>query len=115
MGAAPLQSAFARQVTQWPALVSHTEVTPEHIVRFVAEQVPQDPPGWQAGVAPGQSPSPLHARQVWVVGSQVGVAPAHCDAITQVTHAPVDVSQAAVVPVHFVVFVAEQVPHAPLG
>jgi hypothetical protein len=90
-------------------------VAPEHSVRFVAEQVPQAPPGWQAGVVPGQSPSLLHARQVWVVGSQVGVAPAHCDAITQVTQLPEEVSQAAVVPVHFVVFVAEQVPQAPLG
>jgi hypothetical protein len=115
MGAAPLQSALATQTTQWPALVSHTEVAPEHIVVFVAEQVPQDPPGRQAGVAPGQSPSPLHARQAWVVGSQVGVAPAHCDAVTQVTQLPVDVSQTAVVPVHFVVLVTEQVPQAPLG
>jgi hypothetical protein len=115
MGAAPLQSALATQETQWPAPVSHTEVAPEHSVRFVAEQAPHDPPGWQAGVAIGQSPSPLHARHVWVVGSQVGVAPEHCDAITQVTQAPVDVSQAAVVPVHFVVLLAEQVPQAPLG
>lgn len=115
MGAAPLQSAFAMQATQWPAAVSHTAVAPEQIVLFVAEQLPQAPLGWQAGVAPEQSPSPPHARQVWVVGSQVGVAPAHCDAITQATQFPVDVSQVAVVPVHFVVLVAEHVPQAPFG
>ena len=39
-----------------------------------AEHWPQVPPGWQAGVAPPHSLSPLHARQVCDAGSQTGVA-----------------------------------------
>jgi hypothetical protein len=53
-------------------------VPPEHCDVFVAEHWPHAPDDWQAGVAPPQSVSPAHARQVCVVVLQIGVVPPHC-------------------------------------
>ncbi|HSS39643.1 MAG TPA: hypothetical protein VLT58_12825, partial [Polyangia bacterium] len=115
IGAAPVQSEFATQPAHWPALTSHTAVAPVHIVLFAAEQVPQAPVGWQAGVAPPQSASPPHGRQACVAPSQAGVVPPHCAATTQPTQVPLDGLHTGVAPVHVTMFVAEQAPHAPPG
>jgi hypothetical protein len=110
-----VQSEFATQPTHWPTLTSHTAVAPLHIFLFTAEHVPHAPVGWHAGVAPPQSASPLHPRQVCVVPSQAGVDPPHCAATMQPTQVPVDGLHTAVAPVHVAALVAEQAPHAPLG
>ena len=64
---------------------------PVHFVVLVAEHWPQEPPGWQAGVAPPHSESPAQARQVWVVVLQTGVAPPHCAFERHGTQKPVGV------------------------
>jgi len=90
-------------------------VAPAQSVAFVAEQVPQPPPGWQAGVAPPHSPSPAQPRQVCVPESQTGVPPPHWADVTQTTHVPVGGLQTGVAAAHCVALLAEQMPHAPLG
>jgi hypothetical protein len=82
---------------------------------FVAEHWPHAPDGWQAGVAPPQSASPAHARQVWVAVLQTGNVPPHSALVVQLTQVPVGTLHAGMLPVHFVLFVAEQTPHAPDG
>jgi hypothetical protein len=61
-------------------------VVPPHALLLVAEHWPQAPPGWQAGVAPPQSPSAAHARQRCVAVLQTGVVPPHWAFATQATH-----------------------------
>jgi hypothetical protein len=56
--------AFETHGTQIAAAASQTGVAPVQRVAFVAEQTPQEPDGWQAGVAPPHSLSPPQARQV---------------------------------------------------
>jgi hypothetical protein len=56
-----------------------------HVVALVAEQLPQVPLGWQAGVAAGQSASAAQARQAWVPTSQVGRTPPQSLAARQPT------------------------------
>jgi len=85
-----------------------------HWLVLASEHCPQAPDGWQAGLAPPHSLSPVHARQVCVVVLQTGVVPPHCAFDTHGTHVAVVVSQAGVAAVQRVVFVAEQTPHAPL-
>jgi len=114
-GDAPLQSAFPTQATHEPVVASQPGVAPEQALLFVAEHAPHEPPGWHAGVAPPQSPSTEHARQVCVVPLQVGVAPEQSALATHVTHVPDAALQIGVEPVHVVLFVAEHAPHAPLG
>ena len=84
----PEQSAFARQVTQVPAVVRQSGVAPVQRSELPAEHWPQVPPGWQAGVAPPHSLSPLHARQLCDAGSQTGVAPEQSPFDRQPTHIP---------------------------
>jgi hypothetical protein len=60
-----------------PPAVSHSGVGPWHAVAFVAEHAPHAPLGWHAVVAPPQSASPVHARQVFVLVSHTGFVPPH--------------------------------------
>jgi hypothetical protein len=69
-------------------------------VEFVAEHWPQAPAGWQAGVAPPHSLSPLQARQTRKAGSQMGVLPPQSALARQPTHVFVDVLQTGVAPEH---------------
>jgi hypothetical protein len=94
---------------------SHAGVAPEHRLALVAEQTPHAPLGWQAGVAPPQSLSPPHARQVCVVRLHTGVAPPHCALETHGTQLPDGAWHTGVAPPHVVALVAEHWPHAPLG
>jgi hypothetical protein len=67
-GVAPPHSAFEMQFTQVPLATLHAGIDPLQRVVFVAEQTPQAPDGWQAGVVPPpQSPSPPQPRQLCVV------------------------------------------------
>ena len=85
-----------------------------HSVVFVVEHWPHAPDGWQAGVVPPHSLSPVQERQVCVVVLHTGVVPPHCALEMHGTQVAVATSQAGVAPLQRVVFVAEQTPHAPL-
>jgi hypothetical protein len=91
IGVEPEQSALARQVTQVPAVVRQSGVPPVQRSELPAEHWPHAPPGWQAGVAPLHSLSPLQARQLCDAGSQTGVAPAQSLLTRQGTQLPVGV------------------------
>jgi hypothetical protein len=80
---------------------------------FVREHSPHAPDGWQAGVGPPHSPSPLQARQALAARSQTGVAPPHWAFDVQGTQTPRARSQAGAAPVQRDAFVAEHWPHAP--
>jgi hypothetical protein len=114
-GFSPAHCASARQLTHVPAPTAHSGVGPAQAVAFVAEQAPQAPSGWQAGVAPPQSPSPAHARHVLVPASHTGFVVPHSAAVVHDAHVPVVASQPATGPAHFVVLVAEHTPQAPLA
>jgi hypothetical protein len=58
---------------------------------FPAEHWPQAPAGWQAGVAPPHSLSPVQARQLCSSGSQTGVDPPQSASAMQGTQVPVGV------------------------
>ena len=74
-GVTPPHSVFELQLTQVPVVTLHAGIETEQRVVLVAEQTPQAPDGWQAGVAPPpQSPSPPQPRQVWKVESHRGAA-----------------------------------------
>jgi hypothetical protein len=117
VGVVPPQFAFDVQPTQTPAAASHTEVPPAHRRAFVAEQAPQLPEGWHAGAEADivQSASPVQARHTRDVRSQTGVVPPQSASPAHATHVAVVASQDGVRPLHFVLFVAEQAPHAPEG
>ena len=87
-GVVPAHCAFEVHGTQRPAATLQAGVAPTQSVAFVAEQTPQAPPGWQAGVVPPQSPSPAQARQLCVAALQIGVAPPHCPFDTHDTQTP---------------------------
>ena len=114
-GFAPEHCAPVAQPTQVPVPTSHAEVAPAQRRVLVAEHVPHAPPGWHAGVAPLQSASPPHARQMCVVLSQTGVPPPQSALPTHATQEPVVASHPGVAPEHALLFVAEQAPHAPLA
>jgi hypothetical protein len=115
-GAEPGQSASLRHGTHVPAATSQTGVAPAHRAALLVEHWPQRPEVWQAGVAPPQSPSPAHARQVWVASSQVGRVPPHWVSSTHDWQVPVSASHAEVAPpTQRALLVAEQTPHAPEG
>jgi hypothetical protein len=80
---------------------------------LVAEHCPQAPDDSQAGVAPPQSASPAHDRQLCVAALHTGAVPPHCALEVHGTQVPVVVKQAGVPPVHWVLFVDEHCPHAP--
>jgi hypothetical protein len=84
-------------------------------VEFDAEQAPHEPEGWQAGEPKPHSPSRVHARHVCVVPSQKGIPPAQSADATHPTHVPVVVWHTDVVPMHWVLFVAEHSAQAPEG
>ena len=86
---------------------------PVHRALFVAEHSPHAPVGWQAGVVPPHSPSPLQARQICAVRSQTGVAPPHCALEVQGTQTPRAVSHEGIAPVQRALLVAEHSAHAP--
>jgi hypothetical protein len=114
-GVVPPHSAFVSQLAQTPRATLQTGIAPEHLVLFVAEQTPQAPPGWQAGVAPPQSASPPQARHVWVDVLQTGVVPPHSALETHGTQLPTVVLQTGVAAVHLVPLLAEHWPQAPPG
>ena len=87
-GVMPPHCAFEIHGTQVPVVVRQAGVLPVHFDVLVAEQTPQAPDGWQAGVAPLQSPSPAQARQVWVPPSQTGVEPEQSAFARQRTQVP---------------------------
>jgi hypothetical protein len=89
IGVVPEQSAFARQATHVPADARQSGVPPVQRSELVAEHWPHVPAGWQAGVAPPHSLSPLQDRQVCVAGSQTGVAPAQSELTRHGTQVPV--------------------------
>jgi len=82
---------------------------------LVAEHWPQVPLGWQAGVAPPHSLSPLQPRQVWKVASQSGVTAGQSPSARQVTQLPLGAWHSGRAPVHCAVLVAEHWPQAPPG
>jgi len=106
-GFAPPHWAFEVQATQTPGPTSQAGVEPLQRVAFVAEHCPQAPDGWQAGVAPPQSPSAAQARQLCEVASHTGVVPPHWASVRQVTQVPEAVRQSGVAPVQRLAFVAE--------
>ena len=113
-GLVPPHSALVMQFTQVPVGTSQAGVVPVQRLVLVAEQMPQAPEAWQAGVAPvPQSPSPEQPRQVWVPPSQIGVVPLQSALARQRTHLPAPVSQSGVAPVHCVLLLAEHWPQAP--
>jgi hypothetical protein len=106
-GVVPPHSAFELQLTQVPLVRLHAGIDPVHLVLLLAEQTPQAPDGWQAGVAPPQSPSPPQARQLWLPWSQIGVAPEQSAFARQATQLPVGLKQSGVPPVQRSEFPAE--------
>jgi len=114
-GVAPPHSAFEMQLTQVPVATLQAGIEPVHRVVLVAEQTPHPPLGWQAGVAPPQSPSPPQPRQVWLVGSQIGVVPEQSAFARQETQVPVAVRQSGVPPAQRSELPAEHWPQAPPG
>jgi hypothetical protein len=87
-GLVPPHSALLMQLTQVPLGTSQAGVVPVHLVVLVAEQIPQAPEAWQAGVAPLQSASPAQPRQVWLLPSQTGVVPEQSAFARQRTQVP---------------------------
>jgi hypothetical protein len=87
-GVAPLHCASLRQATHVPLVVRQKGAAPEHSVAFVAEHWPQVPLGWQAGVVPPHSESPLQPRQVWKVASHRGAAAGQSPSARQLTQVP---------------------------
>jgi hypothetical protein len=114
-GVTPPHSASALQLTQVPVATLQAGIEPLHFVLLVAEQTPQAPDGWQAGVAPLQSPSPPQARQVWLVVSQIGFAPPQSALARQATQLPVGAKHSGVAPVQRRLLPAEHWPQAPPG
>ena len=72
-----------------------------------SEHGPHAPDGWQAGVVPPHSLSPVQERQVCVVVLHTGVVPPHCAFEMHGTQVPVVVKQAGVPPIQAVAFVPE--------
>jgi hypothetical protein len=87
-GVVPPQLAFEVQGTHVAVAVSQAGVAPVHLLAFVAEQMPQLPLAWQAGVAAGHWLSLVQAWQTCVVVLQTGVVPPHWAFETQGTHVP---------------------------
>jgi hypothetical protein len=115
-GVTPPHSVFELQLTQVPVVTLHAGIETEQRVVLVAEQTPQAPDGWQAGVAPPpQSPSPPQPRQVWLVGSQTGVVPEQSALARHATQLPLAVKQSGVPPVHRSELPAEHWPQVPPG
>lgn len=112
-GAVPEHCAAERQPTHEPVTALQAGVEPTQAVTFVDEHAPHEPFGWQAGVAPEQSASVAHPRQVCVVVLHAGVEPEQVVFATQATHVAAVALQAGVAPVHSVAFVAEHTPHEP--
>lgn len=106
-GLVPPHSALLMQLTQVPLGTSQAGVVPVHLLVLVAEQMPQAPDAWHAGVPPLQSPSPVQARQEWLPPSQTGVVPLQSALARQRTHLPAGASQRGVPPVHWMLLVAE--------
>ncbi len=115
-GVVPLHAASAKQPTQVEVVASQIDVVPTQRVAFVAEHWPHAPEGSHAGVeAVVQSVSAAQARHTCVVVLHVGVVPEQSVLPRHATQLPVVVLQTPVVPVHWVLFVAEHAPHEPLG
>jgi hypothetical protein len=66
-GVTPPHWASDTQFTHVPVGMLHAGIEALQREVLVAEQTPQAPDGWQAGVAPPpQSASPAQARHVWL-------------------------------------------------
>jgi hypothetical protein len=115
-GVTPPHSASVMQLTQVPLGTWQAGVTPVHLILLVAEQTPQAPLGWQAGVAPvPHSPSAAQPRHVFVAVSQTGVEPPHCASEVHGTQVPLDTLQTGVPPPQRTAFVVEHWRQAPFG
>ena len=115
MGVVPAHVVAVRHPTHVPVTVAHTGVVPVQAAAFVVEHAPQAPLGWQAGVAPPQSPSLAQARQTCAATLQAGVVPLQVTFDVHATQVAEVASQAGVAPVHRDAFVAEHAPHDPFA
>jgi hypothetical protein len=106
-GFVPPHCAAVVHTVQVPEAASQVVTAPVHSVVFVAEQTPQEPAGWQAGVAPPHSPSLAQPRHTCVAVSHVGLAPPHWAFVRQPTQVAVATSQTDVAPTQRELFVAE--------
>ena len=95
--------------------VEQTGVPPAHWLPLVAEHCAHVPPVRQAGAIELfalQAASPEHAVHLFVVLSQIGVAPEHCESSVHCTHR-LPLEQTGVAPVHWLPFEAEHCAHPP--
>jgi hypothetical protein len=106
-GVRPPHWALEVHGTQVAEAASQTGVAPRQREALLAEQMPQVPLGWQAGVAPPQSESSEQARQVCVAVLQIGVVPPHCAFDVHGTQVPPPVKQTGVAPPQSALLVAE--------
>lgn len=109
------QSAFVAQPVQVPVATLHALFEPVHALWLLAEHWPQEPFGWQAGVAPPQLASVVQPTHVLVAGAQTGVVPLQFAFVRHPTHTAAATSQTGFAPVHAVRFEAEHWPQAPVG
>ena len=96
-------------------LLEQTGVPPVHWLALVVEHCAQAPPARHAGAVALfalQAASPEHAVHLFVVLSQIGVAPEHCESSVHCTHR-LPLEQTGVAPVHWLPFEAEHCAHAP--
>ena len=118
MGDVPEQVLFVRHCTHLFVVVLQTVVVPVHFVLLVAVHWTQAPVVTQAtrvgSFKAAHSVSAAHAWHFSLV-PQIGVAPEQYAAEVHWTQLFVVVSQAGVVPVHFVAFVAVHWTQAPLA
>jgi hypothetical protein len=114
-GAVPPHCELDTQGTHVDVATSQAGRVPVHLTALPAEHWPQAPFASQAGVATPHSPSAAQARQTWAATLHTGFVPPHSALVMQLTQVPLPTSQAGMLPVHLVLFVAEQVPHAPHG
>jgi hypothetical protein len=82
----PPQVVLSMHSTHFAVEVSHAGVAPPQWAVFVAEHSPHAPLPRHTGAVDGQSVAAAHARQAFVVASQVGVVPAQFVLVRHPTH-----------------------------
>jgi len=115
IGASAPHSAADEQPRQVDFVASQTDLLPVHAELAPAAHWTHAPVVEQTGSDAGQSGEAAQARQVWAVVSQIGFVPLQSAFDAQPTHAPLPTSQSEAAPLHEVLLVAEQAPHAPEG
>jgi hypothetical protein len=103
------------QGTHVPDAASQTGFAPPQRLAFVAEQTPQVPFGWQAGVAPPHWASLVQPEHVCVERLHTGVVPPQSAFDVQPTHTPVARWHDGVAPTQAFMLVAEHCAQAPDG